>query len=159
MKRFVKEIMYLMVFASMFLFVACGGGGADTATDEAETTEETTDDATSDEPADDATGDEEATEGDEGEAQTFEAPFINDSSYELTALYISSTETEEWGENLLPENYADEGFQLIFPADGTYDIKIVDDEGQECIVTGIELASGVEFHLTNEDGLFECFGE
>lgn len=159
MKKFSLNVfVYVMLLASISLMVACGG---DTATEETtESTAETESEEPTTEEETSTEGEETSTEGEGTEStESFEAPFANDSSYELTALYISSTEAEEWGENLLPEDYADETFQLAFPAEGTYDVKIVDDEGKECIVDAVELKSGVEFHLTNEDGLFECFGE
>lgn len=86
----------------------------------------------------------------------------NDSAWEIHQLFISSVDTTEWGPDQL-------GAEVIGAAGGTYtltdipcgayDVQLIDEDGDECIVGDVALcAAKGQWVITDED-LLTCQAE
>ncbi|NMC70809.1 MAG: hypothetical protein GYA57_12180 [Myxococcales bacterium] len=83
----------------------------------------------------------------------------NVSSYDIYRLYMSSSSDPNWGEDhlgtsILPANGGT--VTLSMPCD-TYDIKLVDEDGDECTVMHQPLCSDNAWLITNDE-LLSCEG-
>jgi hypothetical protein len=86
---------------------------------------------------------------------------INKSSWDVYNLYLSPTRSDKWGPDQLGEAAIASGtsFTLHSIRCGNYDIKIVDEDGDECIVEDVNLCNDrSEWRLT-DDALLECQSE
>lgn len=83
---------------------------------------------------------------------------VNQSSWEIHQLYLSSTSDEEWGPDQLGEHVIGTGdtFQLHgIPCDD-YDVRLVDEDGDACVVGGVTLCADADaWEITDED-LLAC---
>ncbi len=83
---------------------------------------------------------------------------VNQSLWDIHHLYLSSTSDNEWGPDQLGDEVISSGdsFQLHgIPCDD-YDVKIVDEDGDSCIVGGVTLcADNNAWTITDED-LLAC---
>ncbi|MCO6431331.1 MAG: hypothetical protein J5J00_10760 [Deltaproteobacteria bacterium] len=83
--------------------------------------------------------------------------FQNNSSWEIHELYFSPTDEQEWG----PDQLADEiieakgVFTLTKIPKGNYDVKIVDEDGDECVIADVNFTSSEHFVL-NDKLLIGC---
>lgn len=85
---------------------------------------------------------------------------INQSKWEIHHLYLSSSENEEWGPDQLGEHVLTKGdsFTLTkIPCD-TYDIKVVDEDGDECVIEQVELCRDNSYWKITDKDLLECEG-
>lgn len=86
---------------------------------------------------------------------------FNDSHWEIHELYLSPVDDEEWGPDQLQAETipSKASFVLKGVPIGEYDVKIVDEDGDECIVEAVEI--GTEGHekwrITSKD-LVRCVG-
>jgi hypothetical protein len=85
---------------------------------------------------------------------------VNSSGFDIYHLYVSSSEIEEWGPDQLGNRptdvLADGGrFRLIEIKTGEYDIKIVDQDGDVCVLRNIQIHNDEEWQITRED-LLAC---
>ena len=82
----------------------------------------------------------------------------NDTDWEIHHFYLSSTDDENWGPDQLGDDVigTGESFTLMgIPCD-EYDVKLVDEEGDECVVGAVDICGkGEEWQLTSKD-LVEC---
>ena len=82
----------------------------------------------------------------------------NDTDWEIHHFYLSSTDEENWGPDQLGEDVIGTGESFILadiPCD-EYDVKLVDEEGDECVVGAVDICGkGEEWRLTSKD-LLEC---
>lgn len=89
----------------------------------------------------------------------FEYTIRNNSRYVITRLYFSSSETEDWGpdqlgSNVLPVN---QSFRLTNIIAGEYDMKLVDEDGDECALYNIMVCGTGTYTITNQN-LLRCEG-
>ena len=66
---------------------------------------------------------------------------INQSKWEIHHLFLSSTSEEKWGPDQLGDEVIgkDESFTILgIPCDD-YDVKIVDEEGDACVVAEVDI--------------------
>jgi len=86
---------------------------------------------------------------------------VNDSDWAIYNLYLSPTSDNEWGPDQL-------GDDVIAPDGGTftlhsipcdiYDVKVVDEDGDECVVGAVDLCLDDDvWHITNSK-LLACEG-
>lgn len=89
----------------------------------------------------------------------FEYNIRNNSSYEINQLYFNSSETEEWGPDRLGANTlpAGQSFRLTNIVAGEYDMKVVDQDGDECVLYNITVCGNGTFTFTNQN-LLRCEG-
>lgn len=87
------------------------------------------------------------------EAQKSNVTVKNSSDWEIHEFYLSSSEEAEWGPDQLGEDVigTGESFTLrAIPCD-TYDVMLVDEDGDECIVEEVELCGSKEtWTITNK---------
>lgn len=78
---------------------------------------------------------------------------INKSDWQLDEFYLSSSEDDEWGPDQLGEEVIGPGesFKLkSIPCD-TYDVMLVDEDGDECVVEAVDICGGKEsWTITNK---------
>jgi hypothetical protein len=82
---------------------------------------------------------------------------VNKSTYTVVELYVSPTTEDEWGEDVLGRDVLgdDEKVDIQFSRSETtcsWDLKIVDDEGDEVTWTKLNLCEANEITLMYEDG-------
>jgi hypothetical protein len=82
---------------------------------------------------------------------------VNKSTYVIVELYVSPTDDEEWGEDILGRDVLgdDEQAAITFSRSETtcnWDLKIVDDEEDEVTWTKLNLCQANEITLLYEDG-------
>ena len=95
------------------------------------------------------------------DGKTSDVKITHDSEWEIHHVYLSSSDDEKWGPDQLGDGDDDviskgESFILVeIPCD-EYDIKLVDEEGDECVVGAVDICGkGEEWVLTSKD-LLEC---
>jgi len=82
----------------------------------------------------------------------------NNSKWAIHHLYLSPTSEEKWGPDQLGEQVINKGetFTLKNIDPDKYDVKLVDEDGDECVVGGVPLAGGTEvWNITDKD-LLAC---
>jgi hypothetical protein len=85
---------------------------------------------------------------------------VNRSDWDIHHLYLSSSDDEEWGPDQLGDHVIESGgsFKLTDIPCGNYDVKLVDEDGDECEVTEVDVCSGGETWKISNDDLLECEG-
>lgn len=78
---------------------------------------------------------------------------VNKSDWQIDQFFLSSSEEDEWGPDQLGEEVigSGESFSLkSIPCD-TYDIMLVDEDGDECVVEEVDICGGAEtWTITNK---------
>src|SRR4051794_10944958 len=78
---------------------------------------------------------------------------VNKSDWEIHHFFLSSTEDDEWGPDQLGDQVigTNESFTLkSIPCD-SYDVKLVDEDGDECVVDDVDICGGAEsWTITNK---------
>jgi hypothetical protein len=85
---------------------------------------------------------------------------INQSKWEIHHLFLSSSAEEEWGPDQLEDEILTKGDQITLtniPCD-EYDIKVVDEDGDECIIEAVDLCKDHSFWKITDKDLLECEG-
>jgi hypothetical protein len=86
--------------------------------------------------------------------------FYNESDWEIHYLYLSPSASTRWGQDQLGQDVLAPGeyLELSNIDCGTYDIKMVDEDGDECVVTEIDIcAEETGWRITNQV-LLSCQG-
>lgn len=84
----------------------------------------------------------------------------NKSKWEIHHLFLSSTSDDEWGPDQLGDEVIGTGESFLLhsiPCD-SYDVKLVDEDGDECEVEDIELCASSETWSITNDILLSCEG-
>ena len=82
----------------------------------------------------------------------------NNTDFEIHRIYISTTETTKWGPDQLGKDYVlanGESFTLKNIMPGEYDIRFVDEDGDECILRNVKIVENRRWSLTT-DWLINC---
>jgi hypothetical protein len=78
---------------------------------------------------------------------------VNKSDWEIHHFYLSSTEDDEWGPDQLGDEVigTGEAFSLKqIPCD-SYDVKLIDEDDDECVVEDVDICGGSEqWTITNK---------
>ena len=85
----------------------------------------------------------------------------NKSDWEIHQFFLSPVDTDDWGPDQLGDNVISTGdtFTLkSIPCD-TYDVMLVDEDGDECVVPEVDICSGQEGWIINNDDLLDCEAE
>ncbi|HET7435089.1 MAG TPA: hypothetical protein VFN10_10310 [Thermoanaerobaculia bacterium] len=84
---------------------------------------------------------------------------INQSKWEIHHIYLSSTDNDEWGPDQLGEDILEKGHSLTLTGIvcGDYDIKVVDEDGDECVIEDVTLCDKHWWKIT-DDNLLKCEG-
>ena len=85
---------------------------------------------------------------------------INQSKWEIHHLFLSSSEDDEWGPDQLEDEILTKGdsFTLTHIPCDTYDIKVVDEDGDECIIEQVDLCRDNSYWKITDKDLLECEG-
>ena len=85
---------------------------------------------------------------------------INQSKWEIHHLFISPASEEDWGPDQLEDEILTKGDALTItqiPCD-SYDIKVVDEDGDECIIEAVDLCRDESYWKITDKDLLECEG-
>ena len=85
---------------------------------------------------------------------------INQSKWEIHHLFLSSSDNEEWGPDQLEDSILAKGQSLTLtgiPCD-TYDIKVVDEDGDECVIEAVKLCGDKSYWKITDKDLLACEG-
>ncbi|NVK03186.1 MAG: hypothetical protein HWD92_00125 [Flavobacteriia bacterium] len=78
----------------------------------------------------------------------------NNSDWDFYEVYISSSSSDSWGDDRLGSDILYSGGEQSFLlSEGTYDLKIVDEDGDECRQMGIRLSGNTRLNYTNDEWL------
>lgn len=83
---------------------------------------------------------------------------VNESAWDIHHLYLSSTEDEEWGADQLGDEVIESGGSFILhsiPCDD-YDVKLVDEDGDSCVVGGVTLCANDDDWVISDEDLLAC---
>ncbi len=85
---------------------------------------------------------------------------INQSKWEIHHVFLSSTEDESWGEDLLEDEILVKGDTLTITniSCDLYDVKVVDEDGDECIIEEVDLCGDASYWKITDKDLLECEG-
>jgi hypothetical protein len=84
----------------------------------------------------------------------------NNSNYDIHYIYISPTSQSTWGPDQLGSNqilHAGESLTLTGVACDSYDLKLVDEDGDECVQQGVQICQNTTLFIENDD-LLRCEG-
>lgn len=85
----------------------------------------------------------------------------NKSDWEIHQFFLSPVDTDDWGPDQLGEDVISTGDTFTLngiPCD-SYDVMLVDEDGDECIVPEVDICSGQEGWIITNDDLLECQAE
>jgi hypothetical protein len=85
---------------------------------------------------------------------------VNRSDWAIHHLFLSSTDNDQWGPDQLGKHVIEPGgsFDLNgIPCDD-YDVKLVDEDGDECEISEVGVCSGDETWKVTNDDLLDCEG-
>lgn len=83
---------------------------------------------------------------------------VNESSWAIHEMYFSPTDETEWGEDQLGAQTIETGEQFTLsgiPCD-TWDVKVVDEDGDECVVENVALCKDTDKWVINDSDLLGC---
>ena len=82
----------------------------------------------------------------------------NHSKWAIHHLYLSPADEKQWGSDQLGENVLNKGdsFKLTNIDCDKYDIKIVDEDGDECVVENVSLCGDAATWTITDKALLAC---
>lgn len=86
-------------------------------------------------------------------AKKADVKITNRSDWEIHHFYLSSTEDDEWGPDQLGDEVIDTGdsFTLTDVPCDDYDVKLIDEDGDECVVGAVDICGkGQEWVITSK---------
>jgi hypothetical protein len=95
-------------------------------------------------------------------AQKATVQVTNQSKWEIHNLFLSATEQNDWGPDHLGEYiitaYGGTFTLKSIPCD-SYDVDIVDEDGDECIIEAVDMCGDNSFWTITDTNLLACEGE
>jgi len=81
----------------------------------------------------------------------------NNTLWDIHYLYMSPSDQSEWGPDQLEDDILETGGTLTLSGVScdTWDIKIVDEDQDECEIRGVKICGDTQWTITSED-LLEC---
>lgn len=82
---------------------------------------------------------------------------INKSGWDLHEIYISPASQDDWGDDYLGSEILAQGDSLSLTglASGKWDIRVIDEDGDECILNDVHITTSESWTVT-EDDLLAC---
>jgi len=83
---------------------------------------------------------------------------VNNSQWAIHEMYFSPTDETEWGEDQLGDTTIEIGEQFTLtgiPCD-EWDVRVVDEDGDECVIEGVGLCADTDKWVINESDLLAC---
>lgn len=87
---------------------------------------------------------------------------VNQSKWEIHHLYLSSSDDKHWGADQLGDAVLDANggsFKLTDIDCDKYDIKLIDEDGDECVVEKVALCDGATEWKITDKALLKCENE
>lgn len=94
------------------------------------------------------------------QAQKSNVTIKNRSDWSIQNLFLSPVDTDDWGPDQLGDEVIGTGdtFTLTGVPCDSYDVRLVDEDGDECIVAEVDICSDGGWVISNDD-LLECEAE
>lgn len=85
---------------------------------------------------------------------------INQSKWEIHQIFLSPSEETEWGPDQLDDEILAKGDSLTLTGIecDVYDIQVVDEDGDECIIEEVELCGDDSYWKITDKDLLACEG-
>jgi hypothetical protein len=82
----------------------------------------------------------------------------NKSDWEIHHLFISPTDQDNWGPDQLGKQVIAVGgsFELHKVPCDTWDVRIVDEDGDECVISNVNICASKEGWVITNDALLDC---
>ncbi|MGB0132875.1 hypothetical protein [Dokdonella sp.] len=83
---------------------------------------------------------------------------VNQSRWAIHELYFSPTEEAEWGEDQLDDETIGTGEQFTLtgiPCD-EWDVRVVDEDGDECVIESVGLCADTDKWVISDSDLLAC---
>lgn len=83
---------------------------------------------------------------------------VNRSAWDIHELYLSSVDDDEWGPDQLGDEVIESGGSFLLhsiPCDD-YDVLLVDEDGDECVLEGVGLCGDSEAWVITSKDLLAC---
>lgn len=83
----------------------------------------------------------------------------NESLWQIHQMYLSSVDEDEWGPDQLGEQVIDsEGgsFKLSGVPCDSYDVRLIDEDGDECVVREVDLCGEAQTWTITDEDLLDC---
>lgn len=89
-----------------------------------------------------------------------EVKVSNESSWDITEVYFAPSSQDNWGEDVLGSQILKSGMVLTLSdvSHGTWDVRLVDEDGDVCVVEDVRIKSSDVWRVTDED-LLGCQAE
>jgi hypothetical protein len=86
-----------------------------------------------------------------------EVVFVNKTSWNIEQIYFSPANSKKWGEDYLDDEILSKGDSLTLTGveKGKWDVRLVDEDGDECIVEGVMIKTSDRWVITDKD-LLDC---
>lgn len=93
-------------------------------------------------------------------AKPIDVEFFNKSKWTIEEMYLSPTHEDKWGEDQLGEAVIkpNTSYKLTGIPENKYDFKLVDEDGDECVVEGLRVAQSSSLEITDQN-LLSCQDE
>ena len=90
--------------------------------------------------------------------KTSSVKIVNKSDWSIDRLYLSPADEDEWGPDQLKDATIESGesFTLNKIPCETFDVKLVDEDGDECIVPDVDLCKSNETWEITSKNLLKC---
>lgn len=94
------------------------------------------------------------------QAQKSSVTIKNKSDWEIHQFFLSPVDTDKWGPDQLGEHVIATGdtFTLNGVPCDSYDVKLVDEDEDECVVPGVDICGDNQGWIINNDDLLACQG-
>ncbi len=83
---------------------------------------------------------------------------LNESNWAIHEMYFSPTDETEWGEDQLGSTTIETGEQFTLtgvPCD-KWDVKVVDEDGDECVIENVGLCADTDKWVIKDSDLLAC---
>lgn len=95
-----------------------------------------------------------------GSAAASDAQIVlrNNSSWEIHELYVNVSRSDEWGPDQLDDDVIESGGQFTLhgiPCD-KYDVRVVDEDGDACVIEKVPLCGASDEWTITDDDLLGC---
>jgi len=90
--------------------------------------------------------------------KTSDVTVVNQSAWDIHHFFLSPADQNEWGPDQLGDLVIGTGdsFQLQSVPCNEYDVRLVDEDGDECIVAAVDVCGSNETWEITSDDLLEC---
>lgn len=98
--------------------------------------------------------------GDASAAKKSDVTVNNESEWAINHFYLSPIDEEEWGPDQLGDEVigSGESFTLTNVPCDSYDVKLIDEDGDECVVSEVDICGSDDEWVITDDDLLECEG-